>query len=128
MPSQGLWRRAAAEETVEVGVMSHVSAERLNLDAVRVAAQACDGTRTVIEHVLESDDDNLGSPVSSPEQVSDDDIFADEDFEALGRAMGPNIGDLFWEVEEALDVEEEGAAPRRVLGDPGALRCIIVMP
>ena len=68
---------------------------------------------------------NAEVPPSSPESVTDDEIFGpDSDFdpadaEALERAMGPEEGDPFWSVEENLDVEQEEAAPRRTLRDPG---------
>ena len=59
-------------------------------------------------------------PQSSPEHVSDDDVYPESDFQPMERT-GEGDDERFWEVEECIDVEEEEAPPRkvlRVLGEP----------
>ena len=66
----------------------------------------------------ESEPDESGLPSSSPEQVTDDDLFSERDFEGIDRAVPPD-DDPFWEVEDSKSVEDEEAAPRKTLRDPG---------
>ena len=59
------------------------------------------------------------SPADSlPEEVTDDDIFGEEDFEVLERAF-PADDSPYWDVEEVHDIEDEESPPRKVLRDPG---------
>lgn len=71
------------------------------------------------ERLLEEEDaDEIGFE-SSPEHVTDDDIFGNEsEFEAIERTEEGG-GEKFWEVEESNEVEDEEAPPRKVLRDPG---------
>ena len=54
---------------------------------------------------------------SSPEHVTDDGIFDDEDFQVLEKLR--EDGEKFWEVEECINVDYEEAAPRKKVRDPG---------
>ena len=59
------------------------------------------------------------SPADSlPEEVTDDDIFGEEDFEAVEKAF-PADDSPYWDVEDVHDVEDEESPPRKVLRDPG---------
>ena len=59
------------------------------------------------------------SPADSlPEEVTDDDIFGEEDFEVLEKAF-PADNSPYWDVEEVHDLEDEESPPRKVLRDPG---------
>ena len=62
--------------------------------------------------------DELDLPEVSPEEVTDDEVFSERDFEAIEKAF-PADDDPFWEVEDTVDVGEEEAPRRRVLRDPG---------
>ena len=62
--------------------------------------------------------DELDLPEVSPEEVTDDEVFSERDFEAIEKAF-PADDDPFWEVEDIVDVGEEEAPRRRVLRDPG---------
>ena len=66
----------------------------------------------------ESEPDESGLPEESPEHVTDDDIFSERDFEAIEKVF-PAEDDPFWEVDDVADIEDEEAAPRKVLRDPG---------
>ena len=76
--------------------------KKLTEGAVELAALSADDTRKIIEHILQSNDD-LSLMVSSPERVTDYDIFKGEGFEAVERAMGPNPDGPFWDIKETAD-------------------------
>ena len=80
----------------------------------QVAAEAVEGFGEEIEDAP----DELDLPEVSPEEVTDDEVFSERDFEAIEKAF-PADDDPFWEVEDTVDVGEEEAPRRRVLRDPG---------
>jgi len=77
--------------------------------------------------LLEEQEDELGDlfgdeapeAVSSPERMTDDEIFNEEDFEIIERTMDEDGNEKFWEVEECIDIEKEESPPRKALRDPG---------
>ena len=56
---------------------------------------------------------------SSPERVTDDELFDEQDFENIQEYIDDDSNQRFWEVEESYDVENEEAAPKKTLRDPG---------
>ena len=68
---------------------------------------------------LFEDVDEEGFGDASPERVTDDELFNEEDFETLERVVDGEGNERFWEVEERYDVEDEEAAPKKVLRELG---------
>ena len=63
--------------------------------------------------------DEEGFEESSPERVTDDELFNEKDFENIQEYIDDDGNQRFWEVEESYDVENEEAAPKKTLRDPG---------
>ena len=67
---------------------------------------------------LFEDVDEEGFGDASPERVTDDELFNEGDVEVLEKTADKDGNERFWEVEEKYDLEDEEAAPKKVLRDP----------
>ena len=64
-------------------------------------------------------DEEPEQAIPSPEQVTDDEIFNESDFEVIEGTVHEYGNETFWQVEESIDVEDEEAPKKKVLRDPG---------
>ena len=51
--------------------------------------------------------------------MTDDELLNEHDFETLEKVIDGDGNERFWEMEGKYDLEDEEAAPKKVLRDPG---------
>ena len=113
----GVEGRPAEDNAREQEHRGEVEEEEDELEAEEARKLLQEQEEEDLERMFEEDEP--GQALSSPEHVTDDEVFDEKDFEVIEAAIGKDGEERFWEVEECVDLEQEEAPKRRALRDPG---------
>ena len=104
----------ADEAQRQLNAMDDYPRDRISEEEYREKMRPWGGARSLEDAVRGlgegegEEPDELDLPDESPEQVTDDDIFSERDFQTIEEAF-PADNNPLWEIEETIEVEEEEA-------------------